>query len=417
MSRTAVIGYWPRLRRVAVSYVAAVAILLGGPCRAWALWDDQLELFAHQSLTSDDNIFRVPGGSTTDDRSDPADTYRTTTAGIRLDVERSAQRFFAELALREQRFDRLTALDNDARSVAVTWVGELAERFAGQFAYRDDELLASFENLQSGVQDSNGNILQHESVGLQADFDISPTWKLRGGLLRENFENSALRFQASDARISGASIAAIYASTEENEIGVEFARRTGDLPKLQRVGTALIDNSYSQDSVIGMLGWRPSGRSRLAIRAGRVARKFDQFPGRNFADWVLGAQYEWQAASTLTLALRARHELSTTEQINVGFVVVESLTLQPVWAVTDKLSVSASIERGTRHYHGDLGFGPATAAPAVVEDVRSTTLSMTYQPLRQVSVVLNLYKTSRDFSLGGVGYGANIASLEFRVSL
>ncbi|TMH82094.1 MAG: hypothetical protein E6H47_14420 [Betaproteobacteria bacterium] len=62
---------------------------------AVALWDDKLELFASQTLTRDDNVFRISSlvpaavlGS-----SSKSDTYSTTSLGFNLDVPVSRQRF------------------------------------------------------------------------------------------------------------------------------------------------------------------------------------------------------------------------------------------------------------------------------------------------------------------------------------
>src|SRR6266704_2018224 len=76
----------PRLRSLGAILFAAG--LLMPVARAFALWDDKLQLFAEEKVTHDGNIFRI-----SKDLDPEGDTYRTTSLGFNLDAPVSRQRF------------------------------------------------------------------------------------------------------------------------------------------------------------------------------------------------------------------------------------------------------------------------------------------------------------------------------------
>jgi hypothetical protein len=77
-----------------------VALMIAGTIvpatNAHALWEDRLALFALETVTHDDNVFRISSAvdpASVLRSSSAGDTYQTTSLGVNLDVPVSRQRF------------------------------------------------------------------------------------------------------------------------------------------------------------------------------------------------------------------------------------------------------------------------------------------------------------------------------------
>ena len=128
---------------------------------ALALWDDKLELFAAQTLTRDDNVFRISSDlpAAVLGLSSKGDTYSTTSLGFNLDVPVSRQRFQGGVTWNKTRYDRFIGLNWEGHQARGTWLWQAGNDISGQLGYTENLILASFANIQSGVQSSTPNVL------------------------------------------------------------------------------------------------------------------------------------------------------------------------------------------------------------------------------------------------------------------
>src|SRR6266850_2222568 len=169
-----------------------VAGVLAPVTDAVALWDDKLELFVAETVTRDDNVFRISSGL------DPAalglsskgDTSSTTSFGFNLDVPVSRQRFQGGVTWNKTRYDRFTVLNLDGHQGRGTWLWQLGNDISGQLGYMDTLVLASLANVQSGVQSSTPNFLTTRRAFFNAVYLLTPSWRLRGeaGRLKQSNE-------------------------------------------------------------------------------------------------------------------------------------------------------------------------------------------------------------------------------------
>jgi len=112
-------------RRIALRVLGgAIAVIwfFAPATKAFALWDDRLQLFVEEKVTRDDNVFRLSKDVDPEafGVSSRGDTYHTTSPGFNLDVPVSRQRFQARYAWNATRFDRFTDLDFDGQQFVVT---------------------------------------------------------------------------------------------------------------------------------------------------------------------------------------------------------------------------------------------------------------------------------------------------------
>src|SRR6266704_3279600 len=161
----------PRLRSLGAILFAAG--LLMPVARAFALWDDKLQLFAEEKLTHDDNIFRI-----SKDLDPEGDTYRTTSLGFNLDAPVSRQRFQVDYTWYATRFNRSPDLDFDGRDARATWVWQLGNDASGQLGYAETSTLTSFAFTQSRTLDR----LETQQPFFNAAYLVTPRWRLQAGI-------------------------------------------------------------------------------------------------------------------------------------------------------------------------------------------------------------------------------------------
>src|SRR6266851_3497567 len=139
----------PRLRSLGAIFFAAG--LLMPVTRAFALWDDKLQLFAEEKVTHDDNIFRISKDldpATVIVSSSKGDTYRTTSLGFNLDAPVSRQRFQVDYTWNATRFNHTHELDFDGYDARAIWLWQLGNDLSGQLGYAETFSLASFAYIQ-----------------------------------------------------------------------------------------------------------------------------------------------------------------------------------------------------------------------------------------------------------------------------
>jgi exopolysaccharide biosynthesis operon protein EpsL len=394
-----------------------VAGVLVPVTNAVALWDDRLELFAAQTLTRDDNVFRISSGL------DPAvvlglsskgDTYSTTSLGFNLDVPVSRQRFQGGVTWNKTRWDRFTILNLDGHQGRGTWVWQVGNDISGQLGYTESLILASLANVQSGVQSSTPNFLTIRRAFFNAEYMLTPRWRLRGEAGRLKLSNEVLERQVNNSSTDSVDLTASYVTPVSNQIGLGVRVEDGRLPNRQFVAGNLFDNSYRQQNVAAVTDWTLTGSSHLSARVGSVRRSYAQLPQRDFEGGTFRATYDWRSTGKLTLTAAAQKDISTIEQVNIGFVLVKGVTLRPTLRLSDKVDVAGTLGYDHREYRSD----PALAlgvVPNRTDRVRSAAVTVSYRPIRTVTLQMALLHETRSSTAAFGDYAANVASVTARL--
>lgn len=414
-----------RVRRA--SGARLCGILLSAVAFSWvgeahALWDGQIEPFVAHSVTRDNNVFRLSA------QSDPAivlgapsksDTYNTTSAGVNFDLPASRQRFTGGLSLARNRYDQFTVLDFTERHARAVWHWQAGSAFSGLLGYTHDRALASLANVQSGVQSGTPNPLETRKAFLEATYRVGARWRLKGEASQLEQSNEAPARQVNDITNEGAGLGISYVTPADNQIGVSVQTQKGDLPNLQLINASLVDNSYRQRRVAVTTDWNISGRSQLRASAGKVRRSFEDVPARDHETGFYRAAFDWKPGDRFALSVAARRDFGAPDEINagvnIGFVLVKGIALRPTYRVSEKLDFSGSYETADWEYLGDAGVALGTVAPRS-DRVRTTTLAMSYQPVRAIRLGLALQRESRSSSAALGDYEVEVVSLSARLT-
>ena len=381
---------------------------------ALALWDNKLELFATETVTSDDNVFRSSNDSnpaTVLGSSEKSDTYRTTAFGFNLNVPVSRQRFQVSAIWNNNRYQRLTNLDFNGHDGTAVWLWQLGNDLSGKLGYEETSALASFSNVGGRSADP---LKTRQTFG-DAAYVITPRWRLEAGARELKQSNGDTTRQASDVNIRNTDFMLSYVTPRENSIGLSLREEDGRYPNRQLVAGSLFDNAYTQHSVGTVIDWTITGKSHLNAHADRVSRDYDQLPARNFDGTTFRAVYDWKPTGKLSLNVIAHRDISAIEDVGTSFVLIKGFELRPSLNLTDKIDLSGSLGYSIWDYLGDPGIVLGTL-PNRRDRVRSISAAALYRPDRAITLILSLLHEKRSSNVQFRDYAVNVVQLNFRIA-
>ena len=400
---------------------AAVASLLGAAAASAANPPpgEEFGWFASAALTGDDNVFRVPDQQPPGIELAPqrSDVSLVSSAGIHFDVPISAQRVVGQFTFGDHRYNRFDELDHDSYSGRVGLLWQVGSQIEGQVLLRQERAMTSLANLQNLTQSSTRNLLRTREALAEARYGLLSAWQLRGAVSRLEHDNSSDLFRLSDLQRDAVEGELTYVTPAENRLGVLGRVEEGRLLNRQLINGVSISNSYWQNRIVGVMDWTVTEKSRLSLRGGRVEREYKMFPQRDYSGLTYNAGYEWRPRDNLSLSAILRRDISDSEQVDVGLVVMRTVLFQPALQLNQKTRLSLNLEEGRRTYHGNVISAVGDVAPALTEHVRIIQAALSYQATPKVRLTLDARREQRDSALEFQDYVAKIANFEIRIGL
>jgi len=346
--------------------------------------------------------------------SSKGDTSSTTSFGFNLDVPVSRQRFQGGVTWNKTRYDRFTILNLDGHQGRGIWLWQVGNDISGQLGYTETFTLASLANVQSGAQSSTPNFLTTRRAFFNGAYMLTPRWRLWGEAGRLKLSNEALERQVNDSSTDSVDLTVSYVTPLSNQIGLGMRVDHGRLPNRQFVAGDLVDNSYRQQNVAAVTEWNLTGSSHVSARIGSLRRSYAQLPQRDFEGSTFQAAYDWRPTGKLTLTAAAQKDISAIEQVNIGFVLVKGVALRPALRLSDKVNLAGALEYNNRDYRSDpaLVLG---AVPNRTDRVRSAAMTVSYRPVRTVTLQMALLHETRSSTAAFGDYAANVVSVSARL--
>ena len=393
------------------------------PAQAQAQPQDTAKItpFAEETFTTDDNVFRISNQVdplTTIGFASRGDTYRTTTLGLSADVPVSLQRFDATLTYNSYRYDRFHELNYDGYDLRGSWLWQIGRSLSGEIGASENYSLAPFEETLGG---SLGTPVVADRLHAREEFAkgswlVTPDWKLYGAADDLNQSNSNPTGQYNDVTVDSLEGSLSRAAGTGNWFGLDTRYESGHFPVAEPIGTALVDNGYSQYGYGVVVDIGAETPSHIVARADQVTRHYHQVAVRNFDRTTGRLEYTWTPDVKVSVSAIAERDISPYEYIHSSIVMVRGLTLRPVWHATDEFDLSAAFAWLDRDYLSDpmVALG---AAPPRDDGVRTMSALLAYHPARWVSAQLSYLHETRSSNILDGDYAANVFWLKLRLSL
>jgi exopolysaccharide biosynthesis operon protein EpsL len=405
----------PALRWLRTVLVSA-AVLVPATDAA-ALWDDKLELFVAESVTYDDNVFRVSRQAdpvATVGSSSRGDTFYTTSPGFSFSIPLSRQRLVGGVKWNYTRYNRFTALDFDGHEGRAAWQWQTGNDLSGQLGYTQTLALASLANSRAGILSGTPNSLETQRAFFDATYELTPRWRLRGEASRLDQDNGLAALTVNDIIIESAGLAVSYVTPSRNKIGVGARAEEGRYPNRPDLAANPSVDAYRQHNVGVIADYTITGHSRVRARAGWVSRSYEQLTQRDFDEGTFNVDYDWQATGKLTVNAIARREVSPLDDTYSSFVLLTGFALNPTLRMTEKVAVALNLEYSSRDYLADPSL---LLVPARTDWVRTAALKLSYRPLRSVMLEMLLGRQTRSSTFPLADYEDNIANATVRIGI
>jgi len=249
---------------------------------------------------------------------------------------------------------------------------------------------------------------------------VTPSWRAQAGAGGFQQRNGDPALQTIDVDIVSGDASLSYATPANSYIGLGVRGENGRYPKRDfDPQTSVFDNAYRQYGVNLVADWTATGVSHLSARVGRVSRRNEHLPQRDFYGTSVLVQHDWTPTGKLSFNTTVVQDINPYDDIRASYVYVRGVSFRPKLSVTGKIDVSGIFEYSRRQYFGDPNLDPNPATPGSAgrtDRVRSASGTLSYHPLRTLALQMSAQRESRSSTIPFGDYVATVLSLSARLS-
>jgi exopolysaccharide biosynthesis operon protein EpsL len=383
----------------------ALGFLMGSSA-AWADAEDTLSLRAGTGVMHDDNVFRAPDGR------ESSDDITHTAFGLVFDKQYSLQRFKVDAMLTDYRYEKNSYLDYVGKNLGAAWAWQVTPRLHGNLSYRRTEALNSYLDYVAASPDDRRNIRTNVTRRFDAEWEATPSIHLVGAVAHTELDNSQL-FLQEDAFTSRTAEAGVkFINAEGNSVTCVGRDIDGKFDRDMNP-TLLTDSGFKQTESECRFSMAVFGKSKVDGRLAYVDRKYDNFSERNFDGVVGNLALTWDMTAKTSLVFRVSRTMNPFIEARSALSSYSSYYestnyyIGPVWSVTEKTRVSASVGREYRDYAGMVVNG----MPLRDDVINTMKVSVDWSPRDFVNFNLGYSRLSRDSNRAFFDFSAHIVTL------
>ena len=398
-----------RTLRPLAAFVGALFILPA----AWAAPaqpEEGLRLYGGIGWGYDDNLLRVPddqpgfGGK-------KSDRWRQLDVGAVYNKRISRQRVALVAKASKVKFDHFQQLDYDGRDLQATWFWEVGNKFEGQAGALYNRSLAPYTDFFSDER----NVREQRRKWFDAGFKMHPSWKLRAGITRDEFEYELLRQRFNSRTEKAVEAELLYTPRSGSSVGLVARRLEGTYPFRRPATITTLSDDFTQDELKLRVHWLATGSTTIQALAGYVRReqpsfgegKTSGFNGRLNAYYIPRGKLSYNAS--------VWREFAPIESTIVSYTLNRGASAGATWAATGKIKVDANASYEQRAYNPRASFNGGSGE--LNDSLRTASLRATWQVKRKVQVIAGWQHQARSGSraLGLGKFDANTVMVNANV--
>ena len=392
--------------------LACALLAAGAP--AFADEFDTFNVFLSESYAHDNNLFRLPDGIDPTavglSKSKRADNIRTDAVGLTLDKEYSLQRFHLGAKLADNHFSNYNFLDYTTKNFDGRWNWSLTPNITGLLGAERAQSLNSFADYQTYIR----NVRTTDTVRGNAEFGSLGALRFVAGISQSKTTNDQLVQQEGDYRTRNAEGGVRYLTTADSWIGytyregwIDWTGRALDPVNLYDTGAKQVDNEINAS-------WRATGQASVDGAVARIHRSHDNFADRDFSGTNGRLGVNWLPTAALQIRFNAKREYSTWWTSITSYVVTDTVSLIPVWAITEKVTVRGQIDHATRDFRGPLPGAPAGEARH--DTTGSAQIGLDWTPIRSLTLGTAVQKSRRSSNYPGLDFSDTTTSVNAQLT-
>lgn len=348
-------------------------------------------VYVSQGISHDSNVLRAPSGQ------EQADTISTTTVGGLLDQSIGRQRLKGEASVQANRFRQDSELNNNVPTLKGEWDWQAGDHWEGELGTSHVKSLYRY-NLNDDTAVTGRNIQTENQQFLRVRLGVVTEWTVEAGWsgYQRSFTGDLYRNQNQSRHALNAGVR--YQPQPDLSARFNLRRADGRYPNYS---AALGADDYTRWDVETLLMLRMSAASQLDARVSHTNEAHSQPAAGAGPHWTGSLGWQWQPTGKLTFNTRVLRDSDTSDQtlgdglINSQNKQTTRLDLGGQWAITDKVQLGVSYQQSWRKLEQGLSDVGVTSGN---DSARTTSVQLSYQPVRAVSLGCNVSREIRDVS-------------------
>lgn len=385
---------WHATRGTRACRIVLTLALAAGPASA-----DEYDVFTpyvRGHYGYDSNLFRLQDKQAAQSvlgRSSLSESWYTLAAGLDANVRFSRQAVKAHAELNQTRFDTYGALDYDGRDLLLKWDWLAGNRLSGNVGVAENLTQASYANVRQPVS----NLVRTRRGFFQGAAKVGSPWQLLFGFDRTQTRNDAFELQAQDATTDRANAGVEFETAKGSTLGFMSRFTDGRYPNRQTIGATSVNNDYRQWDNGFVMGWAPSGKTKMTGALNYTQRAYDEVPQRDFSGVTGLLALDWMVTAATTLKASLHRDIGAIDNTTASYALNNGVALGADWQATSKLALNTRVRYDLIDYAGDPG---VTLAGQPAREDRLTTLQagLEYAVLRNTQLGFSLQRGIRQSS-------------------
>lgn len=345
---------------------------------------DTLQFNAAINKAWDNNLFRISNNEV----SDQITTY---TAGVRLDKRYSLQRFVINLNYIDYKYQRNDFLDFNTVNHDAAWQWSLTPSLSGTLSSVKTKALNGFSDFRQFTQ----NIRTTTTNQFRAEYSPYKVWSFIAGLTDTTLENSQTFNAQADYEATAFDYGARYNFASGTNMTFLGHRRNG---KFERdINPAfLFDNGFNESEFEFDVVFKATGKSNLSSKLAYLSREYDNYSTRDYDAWLGFIRYDVLLTGKIKAGANLARSVGPFETFYSTYSLTDSLDVNLSYSYSDKLTVSLNGRVAERDFRN----GVISGLPKRDDKERSFGGSVNWQPIKNISLILNSTKSNRNSSSG-----------------
>ncbi len=320
----------------------------------------------------------------------------------------SLQGFDLSATLVDNSYRKFDSLNSQNNNYSAAWRWQVTPHLTGTISSSRQQSQSDFADFRGTGQ----NLRTSESRRANAEWNIIGGWTVGTGLTQSKQINSQTFVEDASNEQRVADVLVRYAFLSGTTIALNRSKSNGDFSRAPNPLT-LSDSRFSDTREDFSLAWPVTGKTRLTAGLGRVSRQYENFGVRDFAGRNGNLSLAWAATAKTSLTLARTRTTDSWEDTASSFAIRNSTDLSGNVLLSGKLSMRASIGRETRTFGG---FALVPAAFSRIDKTGRESLSLSWTPMRSVTVTASIQQSRRASTTPGTDYSDRSATMSATAS-
>lgn len=329
---------YPKIR-YQISFSLSLGIFLNAPF-AWSATSpyDFLNPVLTESLTYDDNVFRVSSPSMLRKESQMADFINRASATVNVNNTFGRQIVDLNLQVDDNYYFSNTSLNHISTQDSAVLKWHLTDKLFGKLGADFNRSLAGFANTQF----LSADILSSSSYYFDSSYQLNSNWRFDAGVKESQTMHSAASRTNQNTNSQTIHAGITFMTASANSIGIDYSFRNSEFPN--RPLNSRYDNAFQENFGKILLKYNYSPKLNFEAQAGYKFRNYQHLSKLDFHGevWRITATYSPTTRTLLTLS--GWHEPTSFIELESNYYISEGVSFSPSWFVTEKIVLSGQVK-------------------------------------------------------------------------